>query len=151
MGRYYLTLPSYYLTLYLTVSITYLLITYTCMLYSTGRQTGARTSIRAGHTCRAYSLLVHSLARPNIHYIYTVHYIYREQCYISSYSSSSTPFPLSLSLLLRDTNSPAANTWEGEGARHVRIVLVILFSHLVHYPTLPYPGMYYIHRCTRRG
>lgn len=23
-------------------------------------------------------------------------------------------------------------------ARHVRIVLVILFSHLVHYPTLPY-------------
>lgn len=63
---YYLTLRSYYLgdlTLYLTVSITYLLITYTCMQCSAvqvdrqaGRQAGIRTSIRAGHIV----LLVHT-------------------------------------------------------------------------------------------
>lgn len=80
MRRYYLTLPSYYLgdlTLYFTVSITYLLIMYTCMQCSTGRQAdrqaGMRTSIG---TCRVYSLLVYSLARL---YIY---YIYREQYYL---------------------------------------------------------------------
>lgn len=81
---YYLTLLSYYLgdlTLYLTVSITYLLITYTCMQCSTGRQAGRqyRQADRQAdrhtykHMCRAHSLLVNSLARSYIHIHCTLH------------------------------------------------------------------------------